>query len=353
LPHSGKTDAATAENLAQLPLPAATRWPADQSSAAPLGRTASLQSSITPYVVQRLPNTNPQTSGAIEPPSYTPPVRALPSRGLQNEATSPAPASGSGAASGTIQPPLAEIHRGASTTSNGSGAQAEGHPALPAGQRPRMVNSRTFQIDYAVESAGPWPVHKVELWGTRDGGLHWTSYGVDNDNITPLAATVESEGMYGFRILVQSGNGMIEFPPKSGDRPEIWVGVDLTRPSCRLTQVAQAGGDRLGEIDIRWEAWDRTLAERPITLAYSDQPTGPWLPIASELENTLHYAWKLDSHTPERLYVRLEVRDEAGNVEVTQTTDPVLLERLRAKGRIREVRPGLETSQGPRTYRFF
>src|SRR5690606_18090450 len=104
---------------------------------------------------------------------------------------------------------------------------------LPPGERPRMVNSRSFELDYEVDAIGPSGIAKVELWGSRDGGRTWSSYGVDNDNRSPIRVNVEGEGLYGFRIAVQSGSGLGGQPPRSGDHPELWVGVDLTKPNVR------------------------------------------------------------------------------------------------------------------------
>ena len=55
---------------------------------------------------------------------------------------------------------------------------------------------------------------------------------------------------------------------------------------------------------------------------------------------------------PERIYVRLQVRDQAGNVAVTQTSEPLTLVN-RPRVRVREVRPAYETGERLRTYRFF
>ena len=66
---------------------------------------------------------------------------------------------------------------------------------------------------------------------------------------------------------------------------------------------------------------------------------GPWLPIASGLENTGRYAWPIDNRTPPQFYLRLEVRDEAGNVGVHETTEPVTIDQSRPTVRIRDVRP--------------
>jgi hypothetical protein len=206
-----------------------------------------------------------------------------------------------------------------------------------------MIGSRTFQLEYDMLGSVPGGVRKVELWVTRDGGQRWSNFGSDADHQSPMTVTVEGEGMYGFCIVVQSGSGSIEFPPASGQRPDMWVGVDLTRPTCRLTQLRQEPVQQAEQLLIAWEASDAWLAERPISLAYSEQTIGPWLPIATGLENTGRYTWPLDSRVPDRFYLRLEARDQAGNVEVYQSPEPVILSRTAPIGRIREVRPALQT----------
>lgn len=208
---------------------------------------------------------------------------------------------------------------------------------LPVGERPRLVNSRSFELEYEIESVGPSGVAKVELWGTRDGGRTWSVFGVDTDNRSPQPVTVDAEGVYGFRVIVQSGSGLGGRPPAAGDAPDIWIAVDLTRPACRIT--AADINDETGELVIRWEASDEAPDARPIALLCGAGPQGPWTPIASGLENTGTYRWRLDGRAPERVYLRLEVRDEAGNVGIFETAEPVSLDRHRPEGRIRGVRP--------------
>ncbi len=208
---------------------------------------------------------------------------------------------------------------------------------LPRGQRPRMVNSRSFELEYEIDAVGPSGIGKVELWGTRDGGRTWTSYAVDRDNRSPIQARIDAEGIYGFRIVVQSGSGLGGRPPVAGDLPDIWIGVDLTRPQARITQ-AEVAPDT-GELVIRWEASDEVADARPISLFFSTNLGGPWTPIASGLDNTGIYRWRLDNRVPDRIYLRLEMRDEAGNVGTFDTPEPVPLDRHRPEGRIRGVRP--------------
>jgi hypothetical protein len=215
---------------------------------------------------------------------------------------------------------------------------------LPPGERPRMVNSRSFDLEYEVDGVGPAGIAKVELWGTRDGGKTWKSYGIDSDNRSPIRATVEGEGLYGFRVAVQSANGLGGLPPKPGDSPQMWVGVDLTKPTVRILGVEAGTGEHAGELLIRWQASDAAMASRPITLQFSDRPNGPWSIIAAGLENIGSYAWRPDNRAPDKIYLRIEARDEAGNTATFDTPEPTALDRIFPAGRIREVRPAGQAS---------
>jgi hypothetical protein len=231
-----------------------------------------------------------------------------------------------------------------------TGSAASSYAQLPAGVRPLMVNSRSFDMDYEVDAVGPSGIAKVELWGTRDSGRTWTSYGIDPDNRSPIRATVEGEGLYGFRVVVQSGSGLGGLPPKSGDQPDIWVAVDLTKPLVRLTDVQFGEGPNAGELLIRWQASDSAFAVRPISLLFSEKPGGPWATIAAGLENSGQYTWRPDSRVPDRIYLRIEARDEAGNIGTFDLPQPVAIDRVRPGGRIRGIRPSTDsaaTTQGP------
>ena len=210
---------------------------------------------------------------------------------------------------------------------------------LPTGEQPRMVNGRTFEWDYELESVGAAGIAKIELWMTRDGGNSWASVGVDPDNRSPVRTMVDGEGLFGYRMTVQSAGGAQPRAPQSGEQPEMWIGVDLTKPYARLVNAELGQGSAQGEIAITWEAKDALLARQPVSLAYSERRDGPWTTIAAGLENTGRYAWRYDSQTPERLYLRLEVRDEAGNIGVSESIEPLSLERTNPAVKLRNVRP--------------
>jgi hypothetical protein len=210
---------------------------------------------------------------------------------------------------------------------------------LPAGERPRMINTRLFELDYDLESVGPSGVSRVELWGTRDGGRTWRMFAVDDDNRSPISVSVDEEGIYGFRIVATSGAGLSQEPPKSGDLPSIWVGVDLTKPIAHIISADLGKGKDDGQLLIAWEASDKMLADRPVTLAFSQNPNGPWTTIATGLENSGRYTWTIDSRVPPLIYLRLEVRDEAGNLSIDDRKPAIALDQVRPTAKIREVRP--------------
>jgi hypothetical protein len=216
---------------------------------------------------------------------------------------------------------------------------------IPPGEQLRMVNSTAFELDYDVESVGRSGIAKVELWVTRDGGRTWNSMGVDSDNRSPFRATVDGEGVYGFRMTVESGSGLSGRAPHAGDLPDVWIGVDLSRPVARLIAAEPGAGDRVGEMIIRYEASDALLSKGPVTLLRSTQPGGPWTTIAAGLDNSGQYSWRFDNTVPDRVYLRLEVRDEAGNIGAYEAADPISLERVLPQGRLRNVRP-VEDSAG-------
>ncbi len=216
---------------------------------------------------------------------------------------------------------------------------------LPAGVRPRMVDSKLFELSYDDESLGAAGSPRVELWGTRNGGRTWRSFALDNDNRSPLLTSVAEEGIYGFRVVVGNGPGVRL--PQSGDLPDIWIGVDLTKPTVRISGVEQGIGADSGRLLISWQADDWMPAARPVTLKFSESPAGPWTTLAAGLQNTGRYAWPIDSRAPQMVYLRLEMVDASGNVGTFETSKPVALDRFRPAARIRDVRPLGQTSQRP------
>jgi hypothetical protein len=299
-PPSGTTAASSGDPAG------ATRWPADRPSSEPLDRAA--------------PG-GPKGRNVLEAASEDAQWRnsrgdAAPMNSLRGPA-----------------PPTRNVSRSQPRPAGPVDARS-----LPTGERPRMVASRRFELEYEIDSVGASGISKVELWGTTDSGRTWTQFGVDPDNRSPMTVQVDGEGTYGFRITVQSGSGLGGQPPVSGDPPEIWVSVDLTKPTCSITD-AQVSDDS-SELTIRWEAADDALDVRPISISYSASAEGPWTPIAAGVENAGSYRWRIEKRVPDQVHLRLEVRDEAGNVGTYETAQPIALDRHRPEAHIRGVRVG-------------
>jgi hypothetical protein len=193
-------------------------------------------------------------------------------------------------------------------------------------------------LDYEIDS-GALNVHRVEVWYTRDRGRSWQHHGDDSDRRSPYLIEVGEDGLFGFRLMIQSREGFAVQPPRSGDAPDAWIQVDATEPSGRITAARYGLGTELGTLRIEWEAKDAALADRPIGLFFAGNPEGPWRKIAEQLPHTGSYVWKVDDRVPRTIYLRLKVRDRAGNVHNSILGDPISNEGLAPRGRIRDIRP--------------
>jgi hypothetical protein len=203
-----------------------------------------------------------------------------------------------------------------------SGAKVPPPPVNPLARR---VNSRSFVLEYELADVGELGVARVEVWGTHDGGQSWQRYVVDEDNRSPVTITVDGEGEYGFSMLITEPNENSR-SPQPGDTPALWVEVDLEPPIARILSVDAARGRDGGELTVTWEAEDEHLEPRPIALFYSSQPTGPWTPIATSIENRGEFTWPIERHVPRRVFLKLEARDAAGNSAAFQTAEAVVTE---------------------------
>jgi hypothetical protein len=211
------------------------------------------------------------------------------------------------------------------------------------GEPLRVVNTTQFEVEYELDNTAY--VSQVELWSSSDGGTSWSPIAVDNDTTSPMLATVPDEGIYGFRIAPTPS--LSDRQPQSGQVPEFWVAVDLTPPLTEFVSAEMGTGDRAGKLIIRWTAEDARLRDRPVSILYRSSLNGPWSFVVSDLENTGEYSWPVDSQVSGPIFLRLEVRDQAGNLSFDETEQPILLTGSRPAVQIRDiraVRPEDETS---------
>ena len=210
---------------------------------------------------------------------------------------------------------------------------APGDPAV------RRVKSKSITLNYEVEK-GPSGISKLELWITRDGRT-WMKYSQDLSRVTlPASIPVTEEGLYGLTLVATSGAGLAEPAPQPGDRPQLWVDVDVTPPAVKILGVDVGRGADAHKLRITWDAKDKNIAPQPITLSYSESGEAPWTPIAPKLENTGQYVWTMPPEVPYKFFVRVEAVDLAGNVGVARTGQPVNVDLTVPKARLNTAESG-------------
>jgi hypothetical protein len=215
-----------------------------------------------------------------------------------------------------------------------------GTPAPPRGPVAGLEyrNTNRLNVEYTVDKVGASGIGSVDLYWTRDDGANWQR--LTGEQITPtapgldgmpqtkrtIAAELPGEGRYGLYLIVRSGVGLGKQPPKSGDRPQMRVEVDMTPPEGVLYGLQPVQG-QTDSVIVRWKAGDLNLAERPIRLEWSERKGGPWSRISdTDLANTGYYTWKLPSQIPGRVYLKMTISDLAGNAGVAETLEPVTID---------------------------
>ncbi|EMI18616.1 putative secreted protein [Rhodopirellula maiorica SM1] len=203
----------------------------------------------------------------------------------------------------------------------------------------RFSDSNRFSLEYELEAVGIVGVESVELYGSTDGGKSWKFWGQDPDNASPFDIETKEEGVFGFRIVVVSSNGLTSPRPQAGESPDIVVVVDQSKPTVRISGAQYGEGDRTGSLVIRYECDDANLMTRPITLSFSDDVEGPWTTIAAGLRNDGDYVWPADPQLPRQLYLRIDATDNAGNMGSYVLDRPIDTQGLAPRARIRGFLP--------------
>lgn len=207
----------------------------------------------------------------------------------------------------------------------------------------QYVNNPEVVVEYELNRVGPSGLGSVELWWTQDDGKSWTWYGTDDkfEGAKPTSRhqrTIElpGDGVFGFYLVVKSRAGLGKSPPRPGDLPEMRVEVDTVPPIASLLPTA-IDPSRPNSMVFSWLAKDANLTPNPITLEWSEKREGPWKTIAANLPNTGRYSWQLPDNAPVEAYIRLRVRDLAGNESVATTPSPQALDLSEPEGRLTTV----------------
>jgi hypothetical protein len=208
--------------------------------------------------------------------------------------------------------------------------------ALPTKQ---LVNKTDVKLDIDVTNLGPSGFGTVEVYLTTDEGANWTPLPLDPGAIQApelrgpgqvrgsVTVHVPDDGkVFGYFLVVKSKAGLGKRKPQSGDVPHIRLERDMICPAAELN-MPQPDPTRRDSLILTWAAKDKNLTEKPISLQWAPQPEGPWEFIGpAELPNTGRYAWQVPPTAPPSVFLKLTVRDGAGNVSVAQSDKPVLVD---------------------------
>ncbi len=198
--------------------------------------------------------------------------------------------------------------------------------------------SRAFSLDYSVEALGGGALAEVELWGTEDAGSTWQKWGADPDRISPFDVQVGNDGTFGFRMVIVGTNGVVSNRPRKGDSPDVWINIDTNQPNIKITRAVYGEGPEDGLLVIDYTCEDEHLAERPINLFYSERVDGPWTLVASGLANTGIYLWRAAPSLPNKIFLKVEAVDKAGNLGVHRLDLPIDIKGLAPRGIIQGFR---------------
>ena len=224
------------------------------------------------------------------------------------------------------------------TSEAGAAKFADAGEAQPGKTPTRVVNSKRIVVDYEIKDVGPSGVSTVDLWYTRDGHK-WDKCPVGPQRTSPYILEVREEGTYGITLVASSGIGLKKRPPRPGDAPQIWIEVDTTKPLVRLTGCRVGTGTEADSMTITWKASDKHMTEKPITLSYAEQPDGPWSTIVANMENTGMYLWKMPTNVPQKMVIRMEAGDQAGNIGLCQTREWVMVDLAKPSVAIVNIKP--------------
>ena len=210
---------------------------------------------------------------------------------------------------------------------------------MPDSANTQIIGTKRFQLNYDINAIDPSGVGQIDLWMTRDRGQTWKLWGQDPDNVSPFPVEVSEEGVYGFRIVVRSKDGLAGRGPVRGEEADMWVQVDVTAPLVKITSVPYGRGSEAGQLVINYAASDSNLVLRPNRILWSTNPDGPWTTIEENLRNDDRLLWKPGQNVPKRIFLRIETADRAGNVGIHNLEQAIDISGLIPRGTIFGVVP--------------
>jgi hypothetical protein len=270
---------------------------------------------------QPIPAAEPQApapmaaaQAAVAPPAPMEPPALAPLR----SATDPAPRP-------TIAPPAPDFVAPANPSAHTPAADA---PVI------QHVRDKDVAIDFAVDRMGPSGVKKIEIYVTQDEGQHWFKYSETIKTNPPLQLDLPAnDGLYGFDIVLYSGVGQSEGPPRDGvTTPQFRLLVDRTQPQVAM-YAPVLDPNQPNALLLRYKANDANLVPDSVALFWRAEKTQPWQAIApvgrhpaAQADGVIECSWTITPEIPNNVYLKVTARDQAGNVGEFVTRDPVMVD---------------------------
>jgi hypothetical protein len=232
-------------------------------------------------------------------------------------------------------------------------------PRLPPLQ---YISSHQIKLHYQLKRIGPSGVGSMEIWMTKNDGMSWEPYAKIQEkelaretvqgpqegefSFTDERGNPYPDGVYGLALVVKNKAG-VGRTPRPGDVPEMRIEIDTTKPVVQMYQPIP-DPEHPTQLLFRWNATDKNLTDTPVNLEYAENPTGPWLPIELNLKNTAHYvgpkvtgdySWKVPAGTPVHVYLRVRVRDRAGNESIDAMETPQFVDLVEPEGALIGITP--------------
>jgi hypothetical protein len=332
-PHSGSAvrvrmklqDLALNVGETSMEIPASTFVPPS-----PTGQTTSSWAPVGP------PTGTPTEMVPVKPPESAPPTPLPPSSGTVGFTTTNSVNTFTQSVPVPPVPPPAPVAAATGSNPVAASSSLNGGP-LPAKQ---IINKRQVRLEFEVARYGPSGIGAVDVYLTTDDGRNWEKAPPDPSLNLPMVSPIQGGPMrgvvtaqlpreavvYGIAVVVKSRAGLGKPPPRNGELPQMRVEVDTTSPVAQLFEPQNDLNHR-DSLILTWTADDRNLAPNPITLEWAAQRDGPWNLIGSDqMPNTGVYNWQVPTSVPPSVYLRMTVRDLAGNASVAQTNKAVLVD---------------------------
>ena len=192
-------------------------------------------------------------------------------------------------------------------------------PLATAGQtEPRYVGSRQVVLSFGSGQS----IDRVQTWVSTADGRAWSPAACERVGDGAVSYLAESEGRYGFYLVLENQAGRSAEPPVAGVVPHIVVIVDTAPPTLQIRHAKAAGSGAEAGIDFRLTLIEENLGPSGLRLFYRAGPDESWIdggpllvPARSPDVAEARVYWPRPARVAvaERIDILLVCTDRAGN----------------------------------------